>query len=109
MTFTPVHSNYHKTFLYINQIYRMDGVLCQFNSVDNIERVNNQNKISCNIYIMPQYPDFPDELRLYLPEDESESIQACDFSLTPEELLKWEQYLLAKGCDYRLKDNPYLE
>lgn len=90
-------------------IYIIKEIFPHTNRVDNIERVNDQNKISCNIYIMPQYPDLPDKLRLYLPEDESESIQTCDFSLTPEELLKWEQYLLAKGCDYRLKDNPYLE
>lgn len=32
-----------------------------------------------------------------------------DFSLTSEDKLKWEQFLLAKGCDYRLKDNPYME
>lgn len=32
-----------------------------------------------------------------------------DFSLTCEDKLKWEQFLLAKGCDYRLKDNPYME
>lgn len=32
-----------------------------------------------------------------------------DFSLTREDKLKWSQFLLAKGCDYRLKDNPYME
>ena len=32
-----------------------------------------------------------------------------DFSLTSEDKLKWEQFLLAKGCNYRLKDNPYME
>ena len=32
-----------------------------------------------------------------------------DFSLTSEDKLKWEQFLLAKGCEYRLKDNPYME
>lgn len=32
-----------------------------------------------------------------------------NFSLTSEDKLKWEQFLLAKGCDYRLKDNPYME
>mgnify|MGYP000171904698 FL=1 len=32
-----------------------------------------------------------------------------DFSLTSEDKLKWKQFLLAKGCDYRLKDNPYME
>lgn len=32
-----------------------------------------------------------------------------DFSLTSEDKLKWSQFLLAKGCDYRLKDNPYMK
>lgn len=31
------------------------------------------------------------------------------FHVSKENELKWSQYLLAKGCDYRLKDNPYLE
>ncbi len=31
------------------------------------------------------------------------------FFLTKDDLLKWKQFLLAKGCDYRLKDNPYME
>lgn len=31
------------------------------------------------------------------------------FSLDRDDPLKWKQFLLAKGCDYRLKDNPYLE
>ena len=32
-----------------------------------------------------------------------------DFSLTSEDKLKWRQFLLANGCDYMLKDNPYME
>lgn len=31
-----------------------------------------------------------------------------DFSLTDENVLKYQQFLLAKGCDERLKNNPYL-
>lgn len=31
-----------------------------------------------------------------------------DFSLDKTDLKKWRQFLLAKGCDVRLKDNPYL-
>lgn len=37
------------------------------------------------------------------------SIDEADFSLVKGDLLKWKQFLLAKGCDYRLKDNPYME
>lgn len=36
-------------------------------------------------------------------------IETHDFTLTIEEEWKWKQFLLAKGCDYRLKDNPYME
>lgn len=32
-----------------------------------------------------------------------------DFPLSKGDELKWKQFLLAKGCDYRLKDNPYME
>lgn len=32
-----------------------------------------------------------------------------DFSLDDVDLKKWRQFLLAKGCDVRLKDNPYLD
>ena len=32
-----------------------------------------------------------------------------DFSLDYEDQFKWRKFLLAKGCDERLKDNPYLE
>lgn len=31
-----------------------------------------------------------------------------DFSLTSEDILKYQQFLLAKGCDIRLKNNPYM-
>lgn len=31
-----------------------------------------------------------------------------DFSIKYEDVFKWKQFLLAKGCDERLKDNPYL-
>lgn len=76
--------------------------------VDNITRDIKWNRISCNIYIMPEYPDIPDELDLELPSWESCGITTHDFTLTDEEGMKWKQYLLAKGCDERLKDNPYL-
>lgn len=72
--------------------------------VNNIERDKESNQISCDIYIMEEYPEFGDTLDLSL-----NGIDAHDFVLTSKELLKWKQFLLAKGCDYRLKDNPYME
>lgn len=32
-----------------------------------------------------------------------------DFEIDDSAVDKWLQFLLAKGCDERLKDNPYLE
>lgn len=72
--------------------------------VNNIERDKESNQISCDIYIMEEYPEFGDTLDLSL-----NGIDTHDFELTSKELLKWKQFLLAKGCDCRLKDNPYME
>lgn len=71
--------------------------------VDNIERDEKWQQIHCDIYIMEEEPDFPDTMCLDLQE-----ITTSDF-LTDEESQKWQQYLLAKGCDWRLKDNPYFQ
>lgn len=32
-----------------------------------------------------------------------------DFSIDCEDNLKYKKFLLAKGCDWRLKDNPYIK
>lgn len=72
--------------------------------VDNIHRDVKWNTMSCDVYIMEECPDYADTLDLNLT-----GIETHDFTLTEEEELKWKQFLLAKGCDYRLKDNPYLE
>ena len=77
--------------------------------VDGIERDGQSNTITCNIYIMEEYPDYADEIELTLPGILRNSMETHDFVISPEETLKWEQYLLAKGCDYRLKDNPYID
>ena len=81
----------------------------QTTHVDNIKRDVKWNRISCNIYIMDEYPNIPDILDLQLPSWDSCGISTHDFVLTDEEDLKWKQFLLAKGCDYRLKNNSYLE
>lgn len=49
-----------------------------------------------------------DVITLKIPTNYSCGLEV-DFSLTSEDKLKWRQFLLAKGCDYRLKDNPYME
>lgn len=89
-------------------IFIIKDIFPDTTKVDNIIRDTKWNRISCNIYIIPEYPDIPDELDLELPSWESCGITTHDFTLTDEEGMKWKQYLLAKGCDERLKDNPYL-
>lgn len=78
--------------------------------VDNIVRNEKTETISCDIYIMEEYPDFADTLDLTVPSiRDPEGITTHDFALDSEELWIWQQYLLAKGCDRRLENNPYLE
>lgn len=72
--------------------------------VDNIERDVVWEQISCDIYIMEEHPHIPDTLTCTV-----DGIETHDFELDDDEILKWKQYLLAKGCDERLKDNPYLK
>lgn len=52
--------------------------------------------------------EMEDVITLKMPTAYSCGLEV-DFSLTSEDKLKWSQFLLAKGCDYRLKDNPYIE
>lgn len=33
---------------------------------------------------------------------------SVDFTLTYEQFLKYQQYLLSRGCNYLLKNNPYI-
>ena len=52
--------------------------------------------------------EITDEITLKLPTPYDCGL-GVDFSLNKEDGLKWRQFLLAKGCNYLLKDNPYLE
>lgn len=52
--------------------------------------------------------EITDEIILKIPEADNCGLQV-DFSLGREDSLKWKQFLLAKGCNYLLKDNPYLD
>lgn len=51
--------------------------------------------------------EITDEITLSLPRGDNCGIQV-DFSLNKDDILKYKQFLLAKGCNYLLKDNPYL-
>ena len=84
-------------------IFIIKDIFPNTTKVDHIERDATWDRISCDIYIMPTYPHIPDTLTCTV-----DGIETHDFELDDDEILKWQQYLLAKGCDERLKDNPYL-
>lgn len=75
--------------------------------VDNIQRDKDFNEITADITTIwndgEENFNVTDEITLTTKKI------IVNFSLTKNDLLKWQQFLLAKGCDYRLKDNPYLE
>lgn len=75
--------------------------------VDNIQRDKDFNEITVDITTTwndgEENFNVTDEITLTTKKI------IVNFSLTKNDLLKWQQFLLAKGCDYRLKDNPYLE
>lgn len=75
--------------------------------VDNIQRDKDFNEITADITTTwndgEENFNVTDEITLTTKKI------IVNFSLTKNDLLKWQQFLLAKGCDYRLKDNPYLE
>lgn len=81
--------------------------------IENIHRDKDWNQFTVEIttggWNNGEDEDFEitDEITLTLP-----TLQSCgldvDFSLDKEDELKWSQFLLAKGCDERLKNNPYL-
>ena len=85
-------------------IFIMKEIFPYTSRVDNIQRDEKWKRISCDIYIMEEEPDFADEIQL----DES-GMTTHDFEITSDEEWKFKQFLLAKGCDERLKDNPYME
>ncbi len=76
--------------------------------VDNIQKNKKYNEITVDITTIwgvgeDEDTEITDEITL------TESNIIADFSLANGDLRKWKQFLLAKGCDYRLKNNPYIE
>ena len=73
--------------------------------IGSIERDKEWNEIA--VEMTTGEFEIEDTITLKMP-----SIHSCglevDFSLTKEDKLKWKQFILAKGCDYLLKDNPYI-
>nr|DAV07185.1 MAG TPA: hypothetical protein [Caudoviricetes sp.] len=75
--------------------------------IENIQRDKNWNKITADITtnITIDEQDFEITRQAVL----SPSAIAVNDYYEYENQLKWRKFLLAKGCDERLKDNPYLE
>ena len=74
--------------------------------VDDIQRDDEWNTISARITTGgwgSENEEITDTVEL------SEEDISVDFSLSDEDLFKWQQFLLAKGCDRRLLNNPYLQ
>lgn len=77
--------------------------------IENIVRNKEWNEINCDITTTwglgtkeDPYEDIVDELTL------KENGMEINFSMNSNDRLKWKQYLLARGCNKLLKDNPYL-
>lgn len=76
------------------------------------------NEITCDITTVWEGDvgefDFEvtDELTLRLPEFNLPEFNAhslsVDFSVNKDDIIKWQKFLLAKGCCYLLKDNQYI-
>ena len=84
-------------------IYIIKDIFPTTSKVDNIIRDRYSNQIACNIYIMEGRPYFASTLIL-----NADKIRTDSFDVCREEQSKWQEYLLAKGCDSRLKNNPYM-
>ena len=80
--------------------------------IENIQRDKTYNEFTVEIttgWNEGEKDEFEitEEIALKMPSFYSCGLEV-DFQLKREDELKWKQFLLAKGCDYRLKDNPYL-
>lgn len=75
--------------------------------IDNIQRDKDFDEITAEI-TTGGWDDGEDTFEVTDEITLSMTGMEVDFSLCAEDKLKWRQFLLAKGCDYRLKDNPYL-
>lgn len=78
--------------------------------VENIIRNKEYNEIEVDITTQWEDPDeengyinITDNITLY------EDNISVPFSLDTKDKLRWKQFLLSKGCNYLLKNNPYLK
>lgn len=84
--------------------------------IENIQRDVGRNEFTVDITTGGWYDgedgecEYTDKITLQMPRKYSCGLQIDFLSdiLDKKYSLKWQQFLLAKGCNYLLKDNPYL-
>jgi len=81
--------------------------------IENINRDEEWKEIACDITTGgwedgDEMFSVTDTLTLKMPTLTNCGIQV-DFSINADDIKKWRQFCLAKGCNDLLKENPYLE
>lgn len=74
--------------------------------VDNIQRDEEFNEITADMTTI--WNDGVDDFHVTDEIELTPNTINVDFSITNNDIYKWKQFLLAKGCNVLLKDNPYL-
>lgn len=74
--------------------------------VDNIQRDKDFNEITADMTTI--WNDAVDDFHVTDEIELTPNTINVDFSITNNDKYKWKQFLLAKGCNVLLKDNPYL-
>ena len=90
----------------VNDIFHLE-------KISNIERDKKWHRITCDA-TTGGWDDgeggtfeITDELELEMPNGGNCGIHV-NFSIDADDIIKWKKFLLAKGCNELLKDNPYL-
>lgn len=76
------------------------------NKISNIERDKKCKKI--NVCITTGFQNEEEEFEITDEVELSISGIQVDFAINTDDVIKWKQFLLAKGCNELLKNNPYL-
>lgn len=74
--------------------------------VDNIQRDKDFNEITADI--TTTWNDGEENFNVTDEIELTPNTINVDFSIANNDIYKWKQFLLAKGCNVLLKDNPYL-
>lgn len=77
--------------------------------IENIKRDEKFNEITVAMTTDGWHTEETENLEITDEVTLTPSSISVDFSINYKDIFKWKQFLLAKGCDERLKDNSYLE